>query len=1136
VLRLYTAERVESLLERLAAILAEPLDDPFAPEWIAAPSKGMHQWLRQQLSERLGASAPGRRDGVVANIDLVFPGSLFGRVMQVGDDVDPWHLDRLSWAVLEALTEQRDDPILSAAGLTTRSDGATWYGRARRLADLFDHYSYGRPTLLKHWHEGRDLDPLAAELPPAQRWQPHLWRMVRTRIGQPVAAERFDQVLAELRSGALEPELPARLSLFGLTTVPGGLPFLDLLDALGQRREVHLFLLTPSLTLDQAVRNYPLGQVPTTADRTMVPRAEETTLEMLAHHPLLASWGRSSRENAVLLAVAQEQRHLSEPVAVDPPGVPPRSAASSPPTVLDRLQRDIRENRAPDGTHEAAPDDHSIRVHSCAGATRQVEVLRDAILHLLADDPTLRESDIVVLCPQLDQFAPLVEAIWGPSADRTAPSGESPPQLRYRIADRALRLSDPLIGALAALLDLLGSRFTASAVADFLALEPVRLRFGLDDEDLATFTGWIGDAGVRWGLDGSHRTDWGLPDEFSANSWRAGLDRLLMGVMLGDEQGVLGPGEVVPSPVEGSDIPRLGRLAEIIGLLDDLEHRFATPRPVHAWCELLAHTADDLLAVPWDEQWQRQRLVRVLDGVAESGFVGDRPSTATLELNDVRRLLGDLLGGEPGRISFLDGALTVTSVLPLRGLAHRVVCLLGVDQEAFTTSSVSGDDLMAKHPVIGDRDLRAETRHALLDAVLAAGSHLVITRTGRDPRTNLEVPLAVPLAELLETLTATIAGPPAFEVTHPRQAFDDLNFTTAGPAQRVWSFDRRALAGALGRSNEPPRPRPLLDRPLDAVEIRDIGLADLHGFLAHPVRAFFAQRLEVALPREAQPLEDILPAELGGLKGWEVANRLLDSRREGVSFTEWFRIERAQGALPPGSLAGREVDKHTEKVDAILAKAHELGLTLTAAPTDHHIDLVLDAGTRVAGAVRTIDTAHGPGPVKVMVSTFRPKHHLASWLDLLALTAAHPATRWRAVVVARQAQKTAERDLVVPGSDADERQAIAYRGLNELVELYRRGLREPLPLFDKSSYVVHQGKEWVGAWHGDPAFGGGDGDDAHNVLAFGNLLGSEAAALPVERHDPAGPGTDRTSRFAHLLWNLVTSTAHERPTDDEQGR
>ncbi len=191
-----------------------------------------------------------------------------------------------------------------------------------------------------------------------------------------------------------------------------------------------------------------------------------------------------------------------------------RGVVRRPATLLDRLQADVRDDRRPPGApaiDEAderfvvAADDRSVQVHSCTGRARQVEVLRDAVLHLFADDPTLEPRDVIVMCPDIEVFAPLVQATFGSADDAEADRPGSVPQLAVRLADRSVRQVNPVLAAVSALLELAASRVTAPELVDFAGLEPVRRRFRFDDEALARIEEWIATAGVRWGLDAEHR-------------------------------------------------------------------------------------------------------------------------------------------------------------------------------------------------------------------------------------------------------------------------------------------------------------------------------------------------------------------------------------------------------------------------------------------------------------------------------------------------------------------------------------------------------------------------------------------------------------------------------------------------------
>jgi exodeoxyribonuclease V gamma subunit len=1134
VLEIHAADRAEALADLLVEVLSVAPGDPFEPDWVAVPSIGMRRWLSQRLARRLGAR-PGATDGISANIELPFLAELRHLVLDArlphepaapsisfsSSASDPWSVDRLLWSVLAVLHSSTDDPQLRP--LTELAPGATLVGRARRLADLLDRYSVHRPQLLLGWARGFDHGPAGERLGPELRWQPHLFRRVRQQIGQPSPPERLPALLAAIAEGSVELALPSRLALFGLSTMAPDLG--PVLEALAVGRQVRVFALTPSPALARSTMAAAAAVAPPAADdgvRTWsFPRKLDPTVD-LARHPLLRSWGQPGRELAAQIGAAGVA--VSGLDASPPP--PPRDAS-----LLQRVQHDVAANRAPAGSHVLAADDQSIQIHACSGATRQVEALRDAIGALLAADPTLTEGDIVVICPQLAGFIPLIEAVFGPSATSAAgPVRAGPPALRYRITDRSRRERNPVLGALDAVLRLVGGRFTASAVSAVLSLDPVRRRFGLSADDLSLLDRWIGETNIRWGLDGEHRDGWGIPADFTANSWEAGLDQLLVGVAVADGAGVVGPGDVVPMPVEGGDAAAAGRIAAAVRTLGAVADGLAGPRPIASWCDDLAVAADLLFDGPTDQAWQRRRLDALLDRLARDARTGDVSCDVPLTQGDVGRLLQPHLEGDPARAAFGSGAITICSMLPLRSVPHRVVCLLGLDHDSMPRGGVDGDDLLALQPDVGDREPRADARQLLLEAVLAARDTLVVTWSGTDVRTNQPSPPAVVLDELWDCLAATTAdGRDAVVarvgVSHKRQAFDPANFV-APPR----SFDPVALAGArafVQRGADAGRDAALVPTALAPVRPDAVDLADLREFLRHPVRSFLRRRLEVRLPRDEPGAVDTLPVRLDNLEAWSLGEDLLESARRGVDPDRWLRNELARGAIPPAALGTAAVEAIRDEVSAIVAIAADLGIDL--APRDHHpIDIDV-SGLRVVGSVGPCAPPPRPGPVASTYSRAKPSQRLVLWLDLLVLTLTDPETSWRAAGLSRNPTSSKKNQphvdlLRVSGADPTEREATARQALEVLVELYLTGMAQPLPLFDRTSAALAAGdrpkaqREWQGSDFSDAY-------EDHHRLAFGDRTFAEIEQLTV-----AGRST---AAWASQLWDAVAGSLTVEPVDPQ---
>jgi exodeoxyribonuclease V gamma subunit len=1141
VLTIHRAERADGLAAALGDLLLEPPADPLAPEVVAVPTRGVERWLSQRLAARLGAGA-GRGDGVCANVRFPFPGRLVGGAVAAASgidrDRDPWLPERAVWPLLEIVDGCLGESWLAALAAHLGGAGpdpdparrARRFASVRHAADLFDRYAVHRPEMLRSWAAGEDVDAGARPLPGDARWQAELWRRLRARLAVDSPAERLERACARLRAEPGVADLPGRLALFGLTRLPAS--YLDVLDALAAGREVHLLLLHPSPELWRRVEGL-LGPGPAPRRRREDPTAD------LPRNPLLASWGRDAREMQLVARAGGAARDLHRPL--EEPAT----------TLLRRLQADVRADRPPPGAPLPGepelrpaldPGDRSLQVHACHGRSRQVEVLRDAILHMLAEDPTLEARDVIVMCPDIEAFAPLIHAAFGAvdeeDEDGGGGGGSRPPDLRVRLADRSLRQTNPLLAVVARLLELAPARLTAAETLDLAAREPVRRRFGLDDDDLARMEEWVAATGIRWGFDAAHRAPFKL-DVLETHTWRAGLDRVLLGVAM-TAQGARLLGGVLPlDDVEGGAIDLAGRVAELVARLQEALAELARPQTVRGWAATLAATADRLTLTPERDAWQRAQLGRMLEEMAdEAGAGADGPELSGAEVRD---LLSDRLRGRPTRANFRTGHLTVCTLVPMRSVPHRVVCLLGLDDGVFPRIPArDGDDVILADPFVGDRDARGEDRQLLLDALLAATDRLVVVHTGRDERTNAERAPAVPIGELLDAVDRTVRtedGAPARRrvvVQHPLQAVDPRNFTPGAlvPA-RPWSFDAAALAGARALAGERVPAAPFIAGRLPPPRLEPLELDRLVAFVRHPVRAFLRQRLGVRLGDRSEEVDDALPISLDALERWAVGQRLLEARLAGTDPVACAAAEVARGVLPPGQLGQEVLDELGPAVDRLVDQAERLAPAAGEAGSVE-VHLPLPGGGLLMGSVPGV---HGDLVRAVAFSRVGPRQRLTAWVRLLALTAAHPerpfaaATVGRARAGARRGSEVTVARIAALAPDAAGRRAVALLHLERLVDLHDRGMREPLPLFcDASSAYAEAavtGADAVraarGAWESEWSRPREDQDPEH-VLALGGIrtLDEVLAAAPEPGEGGGLFDPDHDTRFgfyAHRLWD-----------------
>ena len=1161
-LHIHRGERADGLVEALGDLLVDPLDDPMTSEVIAVPTHGVERWLAQRLSARLGVM-PGRADGVCANVAFPYPGRLVGDAVAVASgidrDRDPWLPERAVWPLLDVVDQCLAEPWLAslAAHLGAADADAERrsrrFGTIRHIADLYDSYGVHRPEMLTAWADGANTDGTGQVLPPDAAWQSELWRRLRERIAVASPAERLTGACDRLRTHPASVDLPRRLTLFGLTRLP--VSYLRVVGALAAHRDVHLFLLHPSPTLWARVVHATSGQ-PRTVRRAQDPTAH------LPRHPLLASWAHDSREMQVVLTAV-------EPVATEDhhhPGGDQPATTLLPTTLLRRIQADVRDDRSPPGIPfpghgDARPvldqNDRSLEVHSCHGLARQVEVVRDAILHALRDDPTLEARDVIVMCPDIETFAPLVHATFGAgdladdgadSLSADAPAGAERPDLRVRLADRSLRQTNPVLGVVAELLDLASARLTASQVLDLAGREPVRRRFGFDDGDLAQMQEWATSTGIRWGLDAAGRAPFKL-DWLGANTWRSGLDRVLLGVAMADEQQRLVGGVLPLDDVGSGDIDLAGRFAELIDRLHAALGSLRSLTTVDGWTKAIAGAADELTCTVGRDSWQREQLEVLLDDVVTEATADHSVSAPALTLPEIRSLLADRLRGRPTRANFRTGHLTICTLVPMRSVPHRVVCLLGLDEGIFPRKAArDGDDLLLRDPHIGDRDSRSEDRQLLLDAMLAATDRLIITYSGRDERTNAERPPAVPVGELLDVIDRTVrtqAGsdpvPPARQqvvVHHPLQPFDPRNFTVGRLVpDQAWSFDPVALEGARALSVDRAESAPFLRGPLPSILTNPIEVEQLVRFVQHPVKAFLRQRLGINVSDYSEDVRDGLPVELDKLEEWGLGQRLLEARLDGADIEQCVAAEIARGNLPPGAFARPVLDQLRPTVENLAEAARNLTGGGDGERGSVEVNLQLSDGRRLVG---TVPDVSGTLLRTVTFSRVGPKHRLAAWARFLALTAAYPDRAYHAATVGRGPSKGGVSGVSVAliaafDGDADARCKLALHHLGELVELYDRGLRQPLPLYCRAS-AAHAEASASGknpeaaaraAWESGWAFDKEDKELEH-LLVLGGAVTFAAILAVAPGDDEVGEGwaadePTRFGRYARRLWDGLLS-------------
>ena len=1138
---LHRASRTEVLADALARNLAAARpDNPLAAQRVVVAHPGLGRWLLQRFAATRDA---GGRPGIAANLVFELPGAWLARLMaELLDEplleAGPYQREHLRWLVHEEL------PALHEPALARYLAGDDAARRRLQLADhlaaLFTQYLVYRRDWIAAAERGEPGDAAAG-----LEWQARLWARVVERADAPHRAGRMASLLQRLARGAL-PREAAPLHVFGVNHLPPDT--LDALALLAKYRCVHVYFPDPCPQhfWHDIVSEAELAQ------RVAEDRADYHEVA----HPLLAALGGHGQQFNRQLTSLVESAALPADEHREADDAPAHDA----PSLLDRLQRSVRaldpDLLAPTAGHDGG-DDVSLRVHACHTRLRELEVLHDTLLALLATRPELDPRDIVVMAPDIGAYAPLLGAVFGaPGGD--ADGGGRRAHIPYQLADRALGALHPLIATFEALLAVPSARLTRSEVLGLLDVPAVARALDVGAGERDAIERWLLRSRVAWGLD-EHMKQQVAGTAERSHSFAFGRDRLMLGWLAGDDPGFDGFEGMVPvAGVAGSSADALGKLDALLALLAEARAVCAQPRCASDWSDWLRGWLQRLLAADPQDPDEGAALDAVLRCAAslrrECDGAGVDPE---LQWPAVREALSLRLAEVPRQQRFLPGGVTVCGMVPARVIPFRVVCLLGMNDGEFPREgSASALDLMQRAPRAGDRDARREDRYLFLESLMAARDVLHVSYVGESAADGSPRNPAAPLAELLELLDSQHGidrleddardAARSWLVRHPLQPFDAAYFD--GSDARRFSYVQAYAAAAP--SPLPRDPRPFVGAGTaspDAAPAGDLDVAALQRALRDLPRFALQQGFGIRLDAldadegsDSEPLEarldarDAIPARL-------LQRALADGMAQApAAAPAWLA---GSGLLPPGLPGEQAYADLARHVDAALQWiATEEASLLGARARVRTVEVALSDGTRLGGTLSRVFEGADGTPL-VFEARLGGAADLRSLLSLfvewavLALARPGAAPPPRAVLLCTVADDRSGQ--VDAGASAEAARWTAgyadpqawredVRGrLTRLVALVRDAVETPAWLPPRTTWRFLAAKPGRGlaearaSWEGSPKSRGeadwasyarlaGRGDDplqpgtpAHARFAAAALLLAEVLQLPVADAEPS---------------------------------
>jgi exodeoxyribonuclease V gamma subunit len=918
-------ENLLVLLDKIQHVYPLPI---FSKDVVIVQNAGMQHWLNMSLAKRRGISM---------NIDYALPSQFLWKLVRsiVSEedvpDQSPFSREVLAWRIYELLaqdnvmndvdfetatrywmgkqTPTNDEVLIKNSSVDFTVDNELKrYQLACQMADLFEQYLIFRPNWINDWENGRFSAGITDEdAKDVAQWQGKLWYLLtREQSYNPITL--IEKAVEQLQSNTSQ--LPERISFFGINIMAP--MWLSFINELSEYVDVHFFHLNPCyaywgdiVTEKQAIKSI----------QQWVDGHDDIT--QTVGNPLLANLGQQGREFMALLhTFSTINIDVFEDVIAD------NEHSSTQPTVLQQVQHDIlalEDARTEPKQHT----DNSIVITSCHSALREVQGLHDWLLHQFNANDGLTPKDVLVMCPQVEDYAPYVNAVfargWQDFDDKIPP-------LPCSIADRISKDSEPVVVAFSDLLTLPDSRFQVSQLVSFLRIPAMQTKFGLTIEDIDKITAWLDLASIHWGLDQSHKGDVLNSKAVTSNfTWQQGLSRLVRGFAFGDTETIVDNQLLLPT-IEGHDGELLGQLMLILEQLQLFATQLSQARSAVQWQSFLNRLIDDLFDRTTDEGFS------IIDNAIESliEYCLHAKFEENINLHIVRDFLNQHFSQpEPGR-QFMVGQVTFCSMLPMRSIPFKVIAILGLNDGLFPRQRQPlSFDLMASTPMkLGDRSRRGDDRYLFLEAIISARQALYLSYQGKNIRNNAPKQASLVLKELMEYLELGYGWKLLNESTSveqgsnlrslPMQAFSEKNYHGY-----FKSFDNHwfKLSQALEVTNNIPSLIQLssesvfsemFDYPFSDVSSNvtdelphiSLNMSQLISFFQHPSKTFARQQLGLNFDSYALELDDSEPFDFDRLETYLLRQQLLqDCLNESNENTNIE--ERIQHTLTRAKLSGK---------------------------------------------------------------------------------------------------------------------------------------------------------------------------------------------------------------------------------------
>ena len=993
--------QVSNSLNQLADKLSEEIRNQkhsvFQPVYIITQTEGMNSWLKLRIAQRMG---------IAANIEFLKPNDLINQVYFSlgGPFKKSLNSDDLNWLLYKVLGEKQFIQAFPRISDYYNYEGidkeVKRMALAEKVADLFDQYQIYRPDMIQAWNQDKLFTKYEEE-----KWQKELWQ--RTKNVSPDLFPDKTQIGKYIHEALKDPNQTERLKqrlpviyLFGISVITEY--HLEIFQHLSKFIEIHFLLLNPA-----------------PYDFWYEDKSEKLLYFLKkigkAHHSetstgntLLTAWGKILQDTFTIL-FKNEALINSYDVIGD---IQPKEDS-----LLHKVQASVFENRQPEKGNFTKDNlmDGSVNINSCYGPAREVEALYNYLTHLVDQKKELLSSrDIIVMVSDIDLYASYIKAVFDNAQHK----------FYYTIADESYAASDSISNALHNILALTEQEFTAEVVVRLLDFSSIRNRHMIINTSQVREI--VDAANIRFGIEGDHA------DDSVYVSWKYGLKRIMYGICIsGGEEYGHGKDSFFPMDnVESSDAINVIRFVHFAeALIQSLEER-TQKKKIGDWVAYVEKVLNNFVINT--EENQEEDYGELLTQLENYNTINELFTEEISYEVFAHNFLPSLTGVTRSK-AFAGGGITFCSLIPMRSIPFKVVCLLGMNFDKFPRKDKKTSfNLIEKERRKGDRNIKENDKHLFLETLLSAQKYLYISYTGQSVKDNSGLPPSILVDELLDYIESAAEEPAKVReeliTTHPLHSFSQ-KYKSGHPKFYSYLLHPQEQSKNL-----------FSDKEKEGSEINEIQLHKLISFLKSPVKGYYNNVLGIYYGGDDVTLKDTEIFELDQLGKWSFKKQVLKIGEEDMHA---FRNEQLKkGNLPLKNMAPVVLKSIREEMAEV--KETFKDLTRGKEETVFAVHLEID-GVMLKGSVENI---YDNKLVAVSFSKKENKYLLEAWINYLVLRAAGAEITLEFI--------SQSKNEVYQGVNITREEALAT--LKKFIALYRQGQQEML-IFDMAFNILPENLE-----------------------------------------------------------------------------